>query len=312
MRNLPLLILCVIFLQSCVSNEEHLGDFVPIINLESDYIIIKYDSVHPGNFANTRIKIINNSKLTFKGGDMDRVEFDIEAGSSLSLTHNPVRLHNVKINLNNAKGLCTESNNARVIINDKTYDNVKRGCYGVEDLPVTIISFKSIKKGKNIELKWSTATEENNELFEIERSLDMMNWETVAQIKGAGNSNTKVNYQFLDEDVPSVSGVVYHRLKQIDFDQKWEYIGPVGVKMGSASEENVVVYPNPISFGENLKVVSTYHHMNVKIFDSSGRTYFDETILSNLAQIPMNYGKGVLFVEVKNGTTSSTHKILVL
>ncbi|MBB3697159.1 T9SS type A sorting domain-containing protein [Flammeovirga yaeyamensis] len=313
MKNLILLSLFVfVCLAGCTSaNEETDMEFEPV-NLIKEKLIIDHDSVHEGNFANEDITITNNSTLTINGGTMHNVKFDVKPNSHVSFNSltKSVQLVNVDFNLNNARGLCVGQDNFTILYKNKPHVISKAGCYGSEDLPVNLIFFKSIKKGKDIELKWATATEENNDYFEVQRSQDMTNWETIERVKGAGNSNTRINYNYVDENVPSVSGVVYHRLKQVDFDGQSTFIGPVAVKMGS-TEGEVTIYPNPVAFGKNLKVVSTYDHMKVRIFDVSGRTYYNETILSNLTSIPMNYGKGVLFVEVQNGAIKTTKKIIV-
>ncbi|HAP35445.1 MAG TPA: hypothetical protein DCQ28_05690, partial [Bacteroidetes bacterium] len=97
-------------------------------------------------------------------------------------------------------------------------------------LPVELTSFTSIVKGKNVELKWNTATEVNNAGFEVERS-SIQNtevrsqntakaWQKVGFVEGAGTTSAPKSYSFVDA---TASGKVAYRLKQIDRDGKFEY-----------------------------------------------------------------------------------------
>lgn len=88
-------------------------------------------------------------------------------------------------------------------------------------LPVEIISFTATQSEHGVLIRWATATETNNDYFELQRSRDNTSWHQVARIKGYGNSMTPVNYQ--STDTASVNGTNYYRLKQMDFDGKFSY-----------------------------------------------------------------------------------------
>lgn len=88
-------------------------------------------------------------------------------------------------------------------------------------LPIELLSFKGECKGKNILLTWETATEVNNDYYTVERSINGETFNSVAVIQGAGNSSANLHYEYTD-DFP-FSGVLYYRLKQTDYDGKFEY-----------------------------------------------------------------------------------------
>lgn len=94
-------------------------------------------------------------------------------------------------------------------------------------LPIELLSFNGYGEKDYNHLKWSTATEINNDYFILERSLDGISWEKITQIEGAGNSNTVVNYSF--KDYGYTSGVNYYRLSQTDFNGKKEYFNIIAV-----------------------------------------------------------------------------------
>lgn len=86
-------------------------------------------------------------------------------------------------------------------------------------LPVELIGFHGKKVGLYNELEWVTASEKNAQYFNVERSLDGKTFAKVGQVQAAGNSNTLKNYSFKDQ----AEGIVYYRLKQVDFDGALEY-----------------------------------------------------------------------------------------
>lgn len=89
-------------------------------------------------------------------------------------------------------------------------------------LPIELLFFSgTINNGYNL-LKWSTASEMNNNYFTIERSIDGLDWIVVDKINGAGNSNYKIDYEYKDYDF-SNNETNYYRLKQTDYDGKSEY-----------------------------------------------------------------------------------------
>lgn len=83
-------------------------------------------------------------------------------------------------------------------------------------LPIELVSFTGEKLfcNENV-LKWSTATETNNDHFEINRSSDAVNYIKIGEEAGAGNSTQTLSYYFLDlNPLPNIN---YYRLKQVDF-----------------------------------------------------------------------------------------------
>ena len=91
-------------------------------------------------------------------------------------------------------------------------------------LPVELISFTASLEGSNAILNWITASEINSDYFEIERSLDGINFESISMIDGAGNSNHQLSYSDIDYNVDLLGvSVFYYRLKQTDFDGSYSY-----------------------------------------------------------------------------------------
>ena len=89
------------------------------------------------------------------------------------------------------------------------------------NLPIELLYFKgSVYNSDNI-LHWSTASEDNNDYFTIEKTKDGIDWEIVTRESGGGNSSNQLYYSFVDENVESI--INYYRLKQTDYDGNFKY-----------------------------------------------------------------------------------------
>ncbi|MGD1847288.1 MAG: T9SS type A sorting domain-containing protein [Salibacteraceae bacterium] len=110
-------------------------------------------------------------------------------------------------------------------------------------LPVELLSFVAVLEGDIVSLMWLTASEINNDFFEVEKSVDGQNWEPVALVPGAGNSNKVLQYNAID--AAPYQGLTYYRLIQTDYDGT-QSISPTRV-INLEEEANIplLVYPNP-------------------------------------------------------------------
>ena len=112
-------------------------------------------------------------------------------------------------------------------------------------LPVELTSFTALAQNGFIELNWTTATEINNQGFEVQRSSSHSEFVTVGFVEGNGTTTEVQHYSFRDKDV---SGFLRYRLKQVDFDGSYEYSDIVEVEvLGNLSYELAQNYPNPFN-----------------------------------------------------------------
>ena len=81
-------------------------------------------------------------------------------------------------------------------------------------LPVSFISFDLSNEGNGVKFNWSTASEQDNDHFDVLRSTDGTNWTTVTSVAGNGNSSAKNVYTAKDNN--PVNGINYYRLIQYD------------------------------------------------------------------------------------------------
>ncbi|MFT5724011.1 MAG: hypothetical protein ACI9JN_001128, partial [Bacteroidia bacterium] len=114
-------------------------------------------------------------------------------------------------------------------------------------LPVTLLDFQGNRQSDQVELTWSTASEINNERFDIQRSVDGFPFETIGTMMGAGNSNNVLNYRFEDiTEIVQESNTLCYKLKQIDYDGAYELSKTVCLE-SKHSRPDIVVGPNPFS-----------------------------------------------------------------
>jgi hypothetical protein len=96
-------------------------------------------------------------------------------------------------------------------------------------LPVEVLSFTATILDSEVQLDWVTATETNNDYFNVQRSTDGINFTSISKINSAyENSTETLSYSIVD-DMP-LEGWSYYRLKQTDYDQKVSYSNIVAIE----------------------------------------------------------------------------------
>jgi hypothetical protein len=107
-------------------------------------------------------------------------------------------------------------------------------------LPITLLSFTAQARESDVLVKWQTASEVNNDHFEVYRSQDAEHWEMLDQQPGAGTTNKENDYEFFDRH-PS-TGRSYYRLKQVDYDGKFSLSSIEAVDF---MQDAMTIWPNP-------------------------------------------------------------------
>jgi hypothetical protein len=102
--------------------------------------------------------------------------------------------------------------------------------YICSPLPITLMTFDAFQYTSNsVKVNWTTASEQNNDYFIIENSIDGYTWKQAGVVNGAGNSNQVLNYSFIDYS--PYLGLSYYRLTQVDFDGQSETFDPKAVNL---------------------------------------------------------------------------------
>lgn len=142
-------------------------------------------------------------------------------------------------------------------------------------LPVELLSFSATKKQEIVQLVWETTYEQNNQGFEIERSLDGKDFERIGWKPGAGTSNERLHYLYEDKNIQK-GQIYYYRLKQIDYDGQYAESEIVSIHI--PNENSINIFPNPFQNSLFINARTTELPFTLKIFNQSGETIYVEKI----------------------------------
>lgn len=190
------------------------------------------------------------------------------------------------------------------------------GDYLVNPLPVEMIAFGANCGTGNILINWSTASENGNDYFILERTKNMIDWEWVANVPSQNSySNSLLNYSF--EDNIAV-GTYYYRITQVDFNGEQNSFPPVVITCGASETEAQLVNSYQNDQGGITVVVYSPGDMDyvVSLFDLHGRKVSasvgqasagNNTILLNTQSLRDAY----YLVSVQIGDKNLSRKIFV-
>jgi len=139
----------------------------------------------------------------------------------------------------------------------RVFNVSKNGIMGEVVVPVELISFTANMINDKVELNWQTATELNNQVFQIERRKTQdercEEWQNIGLVSGNGTTTEIHQYSFTDNNV--TAGKYDYRLKQIDFDGTYNYspVIEVEVNPGFKKYDLFQNYPNPFNSSTMIK-----------------------------------------------------------
>ncbi len=150
---------------------------------------------------------------------------------------------------------------------------------GVNPLPVSLVSFTAQYRDNEVNLNWSTASEQNNAYFNIERSADAANWTTIGKVEGHGTSNITNSYQAIDNLAGVVpTGMIYYRLKQVDYNNAFTYSNIQSVNINNPAYA-VSTFPNPTSSVLNINWVNNSNEtVMLDIVNEAGITVYQQNV----------------------------------
>ncbi len=172
-------------------------------------------------------------------------------------------------------------------------------------LPVELTMFSATKQESKVRIDWATSSETNNDYFTIERSGDGKSFESIGEIKGAGNSSREISYEYTDE--APLSGINYYRIKQTDFDGKYSYSEIRSVRHKGLS--NVCVTPRTTE--GRLDITTELEDYIIAIYNVAGQEVKRMVDMSLDQSISIEtFDAGVYFVKIHSGTESETVRIV--
>lgn len=165
-------------------------------------------------------------------------------------------------------------------------------------LPVNLLNFDVVKRVGSIELNWQTSMESNNRGFEIQRRTNNQ-FESIGfvnSIAKEGYSNITLSYKFNDDE-DLASGIVYYRLRQLDYDGKSSYSDVKAIR-NNTNDVSVTVYPNPSNGNAKLIVPTGVGNLDITVIDIQGRLINRYSNFTGSRLDINNLKKGVYMVRV--------------
>lgn len=179
-------------------------------------------------------------------------------------------------------------------------------------IPVELTFFAATILDNSIQLEWTTATEKNNSGFEIQKSTDNFFWDKVSFVEGNGTTTEINTYIFVDNNV--TTGTYFYRLKQVDYDGKFNYSKIIEVTIGQPTEYELAQnYPNPF----NPSTIISYSipeesFVSIKVYDLLGKeiaTLVDERQTAGNYQKSFNangLSNGVYFYRIQTNSVNNS------
>jgi len=203
--------------------------------------------------------------------------------------------------------VCVDHNST---VEEVRIDDIFVPTAGVGTLPIELLYFNATKSGNEVLLEWVTASEENNDFFEVEVSNDGIDYKAVGLVQGAGTTNIQQSYSVIHPN-PSL-GYNYYRLKQVDFDGAYTYSEVRLVDF--EGREGIHIFPNPArdfvsivnSTDERIEKLNLYNIQGqlLRTLNSSGKELIQGLDVSSLAS-------GVYMIQYDLGNKSMTEKLVV-
>jgi hypothetical protein len=175
-------------------------------------------------------------------------------------------------------------------------------------LPVTLSSFTAQCTDTGIAVKWTSRQEQRAKYYTLERSNTGSNFELVAVIHAAGNSNMPVHYSFNDRKNEKIT---YYRLKQTDEDDTYTY-SKIITATCAESASGIYLYPNP-AVNEVTVVLKTGEVQSITILDAAGKAVRTMRPVAPAARIVVDVRtlqKGMYWIVVHSGSSQVAGKFV--
>lgn len=192
-------------------------------------------------------------------------------------------------------------------------------------LPVELTAFEAIQDGRDIWLRWTTASETNNAGFDIEyqhvkRSLvsqEKATWRSLGFVEGKGTTIQSNQYQFFVGE--HSHGHYRYRLRQIDYDGTVSYSQTVELTPALDTQLSLELYPNPLKETGTLSfTLPEATQGRVEIFDMMGRKFYEmvpsfasETSVHQQTIDAAHWAAGVYLVRLHTDRGVKTQSLLV-
>jgi hypothetical protein len=178
-------------------------------------------------------------------------------------------------------------------------------------LPIELLSFKASAGLIKISISWATASELNFDYFDIEKSSDGKNFQSIAKVSGHGTTNERNDYS-LEDEKPYI-GKNYYRLKSVDFDGYTEYFNIMLVNFDGSKGFSIA--PNPsdgVSFTTETNFVpQTRAYISVYTTVGAEIAHFEVYGDKSEVVLPVKLASGIYYAKYISGDFTATNRLVV-
>jgi hypothetical protein len=179
-------------------------------------------------------------------------------------------------------------------------------------LPIDLLDFSATRKGSTSVLDWTTTNEINNQGFEVQRSTDLRHFEKIGWVDAKIQLHDIFAYQFID--LNPKHGVNYYRLKQIDFDGRFDY-SPIRHVTFEGKHFAVRVTPNPATDFLSVGIQSDALTSKIQLIDVTGNVVKMEKVngRDSIVRLPLDdLMPGMYTLVVDSGTEKYIEQVVII
>jgi hypothetical protein len=182
----------------------------------------------------------------------------------------------------------------------------------VQPLPIELLDWSGACESGAVRLSWTTASEQDNAYFSIEKSADAAQWWELGRVDGAGNSQAQVHYTYLD---PEASELAYYRLRQTDFNGSSKVSDAIAAGCGMTTGTHIV---NAWDDGAYLNVVvsaTTDGRFDLSLLDAQGKILAGRPAqpvsagITSLQLAKQGIATGIYVVRMANNATTMVRRV---
>jgi hypothetical protein len=162
-----------------------------------------------------------------------------------------------------------------------------------------------------VELNWQTASELNNDRFEVYRSVDGEDFDLVQVVAGAGTSSNINTYSIIDK-AGHINKTLFYKLVQIDFDGASETFKVLSVRLSNL-EDQVSIYPNPAQDEVEFRITNpSDESTEITITNLNGEVVLTETVKSSVRLNVSELRTGLYFLRATSNNTEVVNRKLII
>ena len=182
-------------------------------------------------------------------------------------------------------------------------------------LPVKLTSFNLSNNAKKISLTWTTASEQNNDRFEVMRSSDSKVWKILTTVKGQGTTDLSNNYNTIDET--PLNGINYYIIKQYNINGSFNYSEIKAFKLAGGTKSVIHISPNPAHGSISFSTTQNFNDVEVSLSNINGINLYNEKFAKvsigsiNKLKLQKLPAPGLYILTLKTAGLIETNKFII-